>query len=102
MRLRTVVCLWACACLMMAAPVFAQQTTGTLQGRVQDNTGGVLPGVTVEATQANTGYSRPAVTDAQGVYRLTVLPVGQYNVSVELAGFRQVDRHGRGTNVGAP
>src|SRR5262245_91615 len=99
MRLRTVGCLWACACLFLAAPVFAQQTTGTLQGRVQDNTGGVLPGVTVEATQANTGYSRTAVTDAQGVYRLTALPVGQYNVSVELSGFRKVDRQGVVINV---
>ena len=100
MRVRTVGWLWACAWLLWAVPVGAQQTTGTLQGRVQDNTGGVLPGVNVEATQANTGYSRTAVTDAQGVYRLTALPVGQYNVSVELSGFRKVDRQGVVINVG--
>jgi hypothetical protein len=100
MRLRTVGCLWACACLFWAAPVFAQQTTGTLQGRVQDNTGGVLPGVNVEAIQVGTGYSRVAVTDAQGVYRLTALPVGQYSVSVELSGFRKIDRQGVVINVG--
>ena len=100
MRLRTVGWLWACAWLLWAVPVGAQQTTGTLQGRVQDNTGGVLPGVNVEATQASTGYSRVAVTDAQGVYRLTALPVGQYSVSVELSGFRKIDRQGVVINVG--
>jgi hypothetical protein len=86
--------------LLAAVPTIAQQTTGTLQGRVEDTTGGALPGVNVEARQPDTGYSRLVVTDAQGVYRLTALPVGRYDVSVELSGFRSVDRQGVIINVG--
>ena len=88
------------AWLMTAAPAMAQQTTGTLQGRIEDTTGGALPGVSVEARQPDTGYSRVAVTDAQGIYRLTALPVGRYDVSVELSGFRKIDRQGIIINVG--
>src|SRR4029079_17134886 len=94
MRLRKVGWMLASGWLFCAMPVSAQQTTGTLQGRVEDNTGGVLPGVNVEAVQADTGYSRTAVTDTQGVYRLTSLPVGRYTIKVELSGFRTIDRQG--------
>jgi hypothetical protein len=86
--------------LLTAAAATAQQTTGTLQGRVEDSTGGALPGVNVEARQPDTGYSRLVVTDALGVYRLTALPVGRYDVTVEISGFRRVDRQGIVINVG--
>ena len=54
----------------------AQQTTGTIIGRVVDEQGATIPGATVTATNPATGFNRTAVTDAEGVYRLNALPVG--------------------------
>ena len=48
------------------APVWAQQATAELNGRVTDSSGAVLPGVTVTATQTATGLERTAVTDGSG------------------------------------
>jgi len=63
------------ACLL-AGSASAQQTTGNITGRVTDAQGGALPGVTVAARQVETGFSRTSVTDGEGVYTLTGLPVG--------------------------
>ncbi len=65
----------------------ARLTGGDLQGTVRDNTGGVLPGVTVTATNVATNQSRSDVTDAAGHYYLAALSAGTYNVVAELAGF---------------
>jgi hypothetical protein len=100
MRLARLRWLGMAAWLLTVLPVEAQQTTGSLQGLVEDSTGGALPGVNVQARQLETGYSRLAVTDAQGVYRLTALPVGRYDVTVELSGFRTIERQGIVINVG--
>ncbi|HYG64495.1 MAG TPA: carboxypeptidase-like regulatory domain-containing protein, partial [Thermoanaerobaculia bacterium] len=72
------------------AGVFAQtsSTTGEISGRVVDETGGVMPGVTVTATNTQTGLSRTAVTEEDGDYSLGLLPPGIYRVAAELSGFR--------------
>ena len=77
----------------------AQQTTGTILGRVLDAQNAAIPGATVSATSPSTGFARTAVSDAEGVYRLSALPVGQYDLLVELAGFASVDRKGITVNV---
>jgi hypothetical protein len=66
----------------------AQANTGQISGRVTDNSGGVLPGVTVTATQTNTGLVRDTVTNEEGQYTLPALPIGPYKVEVALQGFR--------------
>jgi hypothetical protein len=72
----------------IAAPAWAQQQTGSISGRAEDESGGALPGVTVSITSENLiGGPRTAVTDEQGVYRFTLLPGGRYSVSFTLAGF---------------
>jgi hypothetical protein len=65
----------------------AAQTTGSILGRVTDTDGGVLPGVTVEARSAALQGVRSDVTDANGQYRLTLLPPGSYTISFTLQGF---------------
>src|SRR5690242_13382468 len=70
----------------------AQLTTGTINGRVTDEQGASMPGVTIEATNAETGFVRTDVTDGAGGYRLAALPVGRYTVGAELAGFQPVER----------
>ena len=73
--------------LLVSLPVWAQ-ATAALNGRVTDESGGVLPGVSVTATQTDTGFSRSAVTDANGTYVLPNLPVGPYQLEMTLQGFR--------------
>jgi outer membrane receptor protein involved in Fe transport len=85
---------------LLAAPASAQQTSGNITGRVLDEQGGAVPGVTVTATSASTGFSRTDVSDAEGVYRLTALPVGTYDVIAELQGFTRVEQKSLVVNVG--
>ena len=64
------------------------QASGQINGIVTDTSGGVLPGVTVEATNTATGAVRSAVTGADGLYTLPLLQPGVYNVKASLPGFR--------------
>jgi hypothetical protein len=78
--------------LFAAAPsVYAQDTL--LTGIVRDNTGGVLPGVTVTATLEASGNTFVDVTDANGAYRIAIRP-GVYRLTAELPGFTTVIRPG--------
>ena len=66
---------------------------GTLTGTVRDASGGVLPGVTVEAASpVLIEKARTAITDSAGVYRIVNLDPGSYTLTFTLAGFSQVKR----------
>ncbi len=82
-----------CLCLAFAGSAFAQQT-GQINGVVSDNTGGVMPGVTVRAVETNTGFSRETVTEANGRYSFTSLRPTVYDITAELSGFRTFQRKG--------
>jgi outer membrane receptor protein involved in Fe transport len=84
----------------LAPAAFAQQTTGNISGRVVDQQNAGVPGATVTASNAQTGFVRSAVSDSEGVYRLSALPVGAYDVKVELTGFSTLDRKGIVVSVG--
>lgn len=81
------------ALLTMAGvcPAAAQETRGSIEGVVKDASGGVLPGVTVEARNQS-GATSTAVTDDRGVYRFPALPVGTYTVTASLDGFNKAVR----------
>ena len=68
--------------------VSAQQISGTIRGTVTDETGGVLPGVSVTGLNTGTGATRDVITDDEGRYRLLQLAPGDYEVRAELAGFQ--------------
>src|SRR3954454_3169230 len=79
----------AMLCIVMCTAAFAQSdsaTSGSINGRVTDSTGGGLPGVTVTATNLDTGLTRNRVTENNGDYTLRLLPPGRYRVDAELAG----------------
>ena len=61
--------------LLPAAVAWAQATAG-LAGRVTDESGAVLPGVTVTITQTDTGFTRSVVTDGSGAWIASNLPLG--------------------------
>jgi hypothetical protein len=80
--------------LAAAGPARAQEITGTITGVVTDQTGGVLPGVTVVAVNPATGLRKEVVTTEAGVYTLSYLPVGRYDVVFTLAGFQTYTARG--------
>src|SRR5262245_2638729 len=84
------------AAVSMPSVALAQAvSTGTISGVVRDASGGVLPGVTVEAASpALIEKVRTAVTDAQGVYRIVDLRPGTYSITFTLTGFSSVRREG--------
>ena len=71
-----------------ASLAYAQGSTAQINGIVRDDSGGVLPGATVSATQTDTGFQRSATTDSSGAYTLPNLPLGPYRLEVALSGFR--------------
>ncbi len=89
------------ACIVaIGGPATAQQTTGTIAGRIVDDQGAAVPGVTVTARNTQTGFTRTDVSDAEGSYRLTALPVGTYDVTAELQGFSRLENRGIVLSVG--
>jgi uncharacterized membrane protein YgcG len=72
--------------LFSSNPAFAQSSTGTLRGQVQDVLGGLVVGGTVTVTDA-TGVARTATTDEEGRYAFAGLPPGRYTLRAEAPGF---------------
>src|SRR5262245_54144256 len=70
----------------------AAQATGQINGLVTDIQGGVLPGVTVEVTNMDTGAVRSTVTGGDGVYTVPLLQPGNYSVKASLNGFKTAVR----------
>src|SRR6185295_10429293 len=74
--------------LLLVSDVASAQATAQLNGRVNDESGAVLPGVTVTATQSDTGFTRTVVTDETGAWVMPNLPIGPYRLELALQGFR--------------
>ena len=89
----------ACA-LSLPAEALAQQTTGTIAGRVVDAQDAGIVDVTVTATSADTGLVRTVTTDTNGLYRLAALPVGTYDVSADPQRLARFVRGGIVVNIG--
>ena len=70
----------------------AQTSFAALGGKVTDEQGGVLPGVTVTVRQLDTNTTRTGVTESNGQYYLPSLPAGRYELTMELAGFAPAKR----------
>ena len=85
----------AVAVMCVPSAASAQGAGSTITGVVRDTSGGVLPGVTVEAASpALIEKVRSAVTDAEGLYRLVDLRPGEYTVTFTLPGFNTFRREG--------
>jgi hypothetical protein len=82
----------------VAISAFAQgggaSSTGSIQGRITDAQGAVLPGVTVTATSPSMPGAQTAVSSATGNYRFPAVPPGTYLLTYELSGFNPMKREG--------
>jgi len=94
-----------CAVLLLvvavAAPAAAQRTTGEIFGKVVDESGNILPGVTVTLRGAGVAGAPTAVTSETGTYRFPVLPPGTYSLEYTLPGFATLRREAIPVDVGA-
>jgi hypothetical protein len=68
---------------------YAQRITGSITGNVKDESGAMVTTANVTATNTGTGFSRSAPVGADGIFLIQYLPVGNYTVAVEAAGFKK-------------
>ena len=86
--------------LTFLLPALAVAQNATMAGTVTDNSGGVVPGVTVTVTDIDTGRSQTTVTNENGQYRFPILPAGNYRLAAEIPGFASVVMEGLELLVG--
>jgi len=92
--------IWFAAFAGVAREGTAQTSTGDIEGTVHDALGGAVPGAAVTITQVANGLTRERTSDHAGRFLFSELPVGDYVVSVELAGFKKVTEPGIHLSVG--
>jgi hypothetical protein len=100
MRLRSTAWVAAFALVFGVATAAAQSQTGEIFGKVSDESGAVLPGVTVTLTGPSLLQPLTASTAETGSYQFPRLTVGTYNLKFELAGFKTIIREGIEVTVG--
>src|SRR3954470_5683833 len=94
--LRSRFCHFILAGLLVAGsrtPLHAQ-VGGSISGTIKDASGGVVPGVSVTAIDVRRATSFSAVTNNQGLYSFPKLPVGSYDLTVQIDGFKPQRRTG--------
>ncbi len=78
----------------------AQDGRGSITGRINDSSGGVLPGVTVTVVNTGTNSTATVVTNEEGLFTAPFLISGTYRVTVELSGFRTARQEAVTVRVG--
>jgi hypothetical protein len=94
-------CLSILVLISLGHSASAQQATGTILGTVSDPQGAVIPDASVTATNSDTNFTRTVPTGSDGAYRISNLPVGNYEVRITKDGFETNDRKGLVLEVGA-
>src|SRR3989441_10602229 len=79
---------------------FAQTSTATILGTVKDTSGALIPGVSITVKHTESGLTRTVVSGERGGYNVPLLPVGAYEVTTTMPGFKQVVRSGINLVVG--
>src|SRR5881628_576010 len=79
---------------------FAQTSTATTLGTVKDTSGALIPGVSITVKHTETGLTRAAISGETGDYNVPLLPVGAYELTTVMPGFRQQVRSGINLAVG--
>jgi hypothetical protein len=79
--------------LLTVVPAIAQETRSTISGTVRDEQG-VIPGATVKVTNTGTGVTQTLTTNASGYFEARLLIAGDYDVVIEMEGFKTLRRSG--------
>src|SRR5215470_1585025 len=88
-RARTTFCLLFISLFAFSFSVFAQNTSGSITGVVQDASGAVIPGAQISLINQEQGVTfQQTITNEAGIYLFSALPAATYTVTVELAGFK--------------
>src|SRR5215510_4185801 len=74
--------------VVIGVPAFSQRTTASLSGTVKDASGAVVPGVVVEVANEETAQVLSATTNEVGEFSLSFVPAGQFQIKVEMPGFK--------------
>src|SRR2546421_540042 len=74
--------------------VLAQTSTATILGVVRDASGALIPGVSITVKHTESGQTRTVVSGERGAYNVPLLPVGAYELTTTMPGFKQVVRSG--------
>src|SRR5436305_7694969 len=80
--------------------VFAQTSTATILGVVKDTSGALIPGVSITVKHTDTGQTRTAISSDSGSYNVPLLPVGAYELTTTMPGFKQQVRTGINLVIG--
>jgi hypothetical protein len=87
--------------VVLPLPSAWAQGTAQINGTVRDESGAVLPGVSVTMTNVDNGFTRTVFTNEAGAYAMPSLPTGPYRLEASLQGFRTFARTGIVLQVGA-
>ena len=79
---------------LCALAAFGQTDRGTITGTITDPAGAVVPNAPIEAKNVATGAVYPAASSGTGNYTIAQLPIGTYDLSVTVAGFKKYVRTG--------
>src|SRR2546428_813927 len=92
----------AIAVLIVLQPclAFAQTATGTIVGVVKDTSGALIPGVSIAVKHTDTGQTRTAISSDSGSYNVPLLPVGAYELTTTMPGFKQQVKPGINLVIG--
>src|SRR5262245_8035574 len=90
----------ACSIFFATLQLAAQGTAGSIFGTIKDESGAVIPGVSIKVTNTATGIARDAISGDSGRYEIPALASGKYDVQAELPGFKRGVRGGVTLNVG--
>src|SRR5215468_5241567 len=94
---------WLCFGVILCSLTATAQESGgaTVNGTVTDPSGALISGAKITATQLATGTKRTTQTSSAGLYSLSALPAGSYDLAVEATGFKQAKFAAVAVSVGA-
>ncbi|NWG13940.1 MAG: TonB-dependent receptor [Acidobacteria bacterium] len=95
-------CSWAVMLALSSVPVDAQSVRGSMRGHVQDQSGAVVPGVSVTIRNTATGDNFSALSDERGAYAFPSINLGTYTLTTEVVGFKKAEVQGIVVEVGVP